>query len=135
MARIEAIEERLLNWARWLDSSGSGLLGYASVNYERVEATRDRYREATIPITDDEARQTDEAVRALGEPFTRTLVVVYVTGRSQAHNERELGCGASTIKARVWESHRRLSMWFTERAAVAREHQARLQAMQQAARP
>lgn len=135
MARIEYIEHRLLNWARWLESEGSGKLGYAAIALGRLEATGDRYREAVIPTDDDDARKTDQAVAALGQPYTRTLQVVYVTGRNQAHQEYSLGCSASTIKSRVWEAHRRLAHWFTDQAQQSRERRDNLERLQRSARP
>lgn len=130
MAKIDAIEQRLLNWARWKVSRGSGALGYAAVNHARVEQGVDRYREAIIPITDCDAEQTDNGVKSLGEPLVRTLDVVYVHGGSSEWKQRQLGCGAAAIKARVWESHRRLAWWFTEQAELARRRQAAMQVSQ-----
>ena len=61
MAKIEDIERRLMNWARWKMVAGSGGLGYARLQLE-AEGSRDGYREAKVPVVDCEASETDELV-------------------------------------------------------------------------
>lgn len=134
MARIEDIERRLLNWARWRHGAGSGGLGYATVNLA-AEGGRDNFREAVIPTIDCEAEETDQAVLALSSELRATVEAVYLQGGTMAAKSRRLCCSEPTIYSRIDQAHRRIQSWLAERDRVRREQRARLEAMQRAARP
>ena len=69
MARIDWIEDRLNNWARWKLTRGTGGLGYASVNLANPTlGVREPYAEAPIPTNAVEAGETDDAVNRLHPP-------------------------------------------------------------------
>lgn len=126
MARIEDIERRLLNWARWkLGASRSGL-GYATVRWAGGVATRG-YRESVVPTIDCEAEETDRAVQALESRLRATVEVEYLQGWSLRRKAQHLACGESTVKARVCQAHQHLSRWLSEKAHVAREERQRVE--------
>ncbi len=133
MARNEEIERRLQNWARWKLGAGGGGLGYGGSAWN-MEPSGTRYREAVIPTIDCEASVTDQAVASLDVRLRETIEQVYLTGDSAALDARKLGCSEATVKARVWEAHRRLVVWFAERAALARAERERVEALQRASK-
>jgi hypothetical protein len=134
MARIEEIERRLLNWARWRLGAGAGGLGYASVKMD-AEAGRAGYREAVVPTVDCEAEETDQAVMALPSELRRTVEVVYLEGGCAAAKACRLAVAEPTVKARVWQAHRKLADWLRDREAGRRVQRARVEALQVLARP
>lgn len=126
MAKIEWVELRLRNWARWKASGGSGGLGYASGSLnDRVDG--DRYRESVIPTDEVDASVTDQAVQSL--QLTRshlhlTLVCVYIKDMPRADAARRMQCSLDAVYARRDEAHRALAQWFDERGrrqAAARQ--------------
>lgn len=127
MARLEDIERRLLNWARWTHGAGSGGLGYGST--WNATASGSTYREAIIPTFDHEASITDMAVRALDERLQATIKQVYLTGDSPAIDARRLGCSQATVKARVWDAHRRINAWLMDRKAMQDRERQRVEAV------
>lgn len=134
MARIEDIERRLLNWARWRFGAGSGGLGYATVNLVGVGG-RDNVREAIIPTVDCEAEETDQAVFALPGELRATLEVVYLQGGTMATKARRLCCSEPTIYSRIDRAHRCIQSWLAERDRARREQRSRTEALQRMARP
>lgn len=117
MAKIAWVEQRLLNWARWKASGGSGGLGYASGTLtDRVDG--DRYREAVIPTDEVDASVTDQAVQSL--QLTRshlhlTLVCVYLKDMPRADAARRMQCSVDAVYSRRDEAHRALAQWFDAR--------------------
>jgi hypothetical protein len=136
MARIEDIERRLLNWARWKMGGRSGGLGYASLNMAAVTVGggRDGYRESTIPTNDCEAAETDQAVMTLPSELRRTVEVVYVEGGGMASKARRLCVGERTVQMRIETAHRHISRWLAEQNRVRQEQRALIERITQAAR-
>jgi hypothetical protein len=132
VARIEDIERRLQNWARWVHGAGSGGLGYGST--WNTEAGSSRFREAVIPTVDCEASATNEAIEALDATLRQTVRQVYLTGDSGSIDAAKLGVSEATVKSRIWDVHRRLSRWFTERDATARAERQRVEALARASK-
>lgn len=137
MARIEWIEHRLQNWARWRLSQGSGPLGYASVNLsDPTPEVREPYAEAAIPIAAIDAVETDTAVKALQPVELQRAVIQFYTGRGGIRDHaRALCCGESTVYARVDQAHQKLVTYFSERHAARVTEQRRVQALQASVRP
>lgn len=129
MAKIEEVERRLLNWARWKHGAGSGGLGFSRSSWD-TEPSGTRYREATIPTVDCEASQTDAAVNALEDRLKKTVIQVYLTNASPAIDARELGCGESAVRYRVAEAHRRIANWFTDLQQRQAEERRRVELLQ-----
>ena len=132
MARIEDIERRLNNWARWKLGGTSGGLGFSKPWLDR-EGGGYSYREAVIPIVDCEAEETDRGVQRLDDVTQETLEKVYIGSGSLARKSVSLGVSESTIHARVWEAHRRLASWFSELRRLARDEQRRVELLQRSA--
>lgn len=136
MARIDWIEHRLLNWARWRLGAGGGRLGYAGVDMSNpTPGIRDPYSEAPIPINDIEASETDQAVQLLPGELRATVIECYTGRGGEADHLRILVCAKATMHARIDRAHRLLADHFTalkDRQAVERE---RVEALQQAQRP
>jgi len=133
MARLEEVERRLLNWARWKHGAGSGGLGYSGGStWNMVAPSASRYREAVIPTVDCEAGLTDVAVRSLDDRLRATIHQVYLTGDSATIDARKLGCTESAVRLRVSNAHRRIANWFTDRRQLAEIERARVEALQRA---
>lgn len=129
MARIEDIERRLQNWARRkLGATRSGL-GYASMRWDGGIPTPGN-RESIVPTIDCEAEETDRAVMALESRLRATAEVEYLQGWSLRRKAQHLACSEPTVKARVWQAHRQLSRWLSEKAHAARAERQRVKYLQ-----
>lgn len=137
MARIEAIEHRLLNWARWKLTRGTGVLGYASVDLTNPTPTmREPYAETPVPTNAIEAAETDDAVNRLHPGGLKLAVVEFYVGRGGVKDKaRRLCIGESTLYLRVDQAHQQLSEHFLARDAKARAERRRVEGLQQAVRP
>lgn len=135
MARIEDIERRLLNWARWKMGGRSGGLGYATLNLAAVTSGggRDGYRESTIPTNDCEAAETDQAVMTLPSELRRTVEVVYVEGGGMASKARRLCVGERTVQMRIETAHRHISRWLADQDAARKAQRALIERLQREA--
>lgn len=136
MARVDWIERRLLNWARWKLNSGSGPLGYAGVDLSNpTPEVRDPYTEAPIPTLGVEASETDDAVQRLPSELKAT-VLEYYTGKGGLNDHlRRLVCAKATMYARLERADRLLAEHFNARDDKARSERKRLEALQATARP
>lgn len=135
MARIEWIEHRLLNWARWKLGRSGGGLGYSSVNWSSTGSGRDGYAEARIPINDVEASDTDDAVGRLPGELKATVVEVYTGPGGEADHLRRLCCAKATMHARVGRAHKLLAEHFNALSDRARRERERVEAVTEAGRP
>lgn len=136
MARIEWIEHRLLNWARWKLGEGMGLLGYANVKYEPVVDCSGGYEDAPIPVNAIEAGETDAAVCRLNPPgLAKTVWEVYCGPGGLKDKARRLCCGEATIHARISQAHRHLAREFGERRRAAEAERDRVETLQLTVRP
>lgn len=63
MARLKHIQRRLDNWAIWTMRGASGGLGYATRSVLASEVwSRGSYNGVPIPVHEDEAAETEQAV-------------------------------------------------------------------------
>lgn len=129
MARIEDIERRLQNWARWKLGAVHSGLGYASMSWAATPAGRGM-RESIIPTIDCEAEQTDRAVLALESRLRATVEVEYLQGWSLRRKAQQLACSEPTVKTRIWQAHRQLAHWLADKAQLAQAERVRVQALQ-----
>lgn len=113
MARIDWIEHRLLNWARWKLGANGGGLGYARVNFMALDGSRDTSAEPRIPINDVEASDTDTAVQRLPGELRATVLEVYTGRGGEADHLRRLHCAKATMHARIGRAHKLLCDHFT----------------------
>lgn len=137
MARIDWIELRLQNWARWVLMRGGGKLGFAAVDLGAdADAGRDGYIGAAIPISDVEASETDDAVRRLYPGGLALTVVEHYTGRGGIKDKlTRLCCAEPTYHRRIDQAHQQLATHFLaaqDRQRAARE---RVEALQASVRP
>ena len=137
MPRIESIEHRLVNWARWKLTRGTGVLGYASVNLSNPTPTvREPYAETPIPTNAVEASETDTAVGKLWPSALRVAVEEFYIGRGGVKDKaRRLCIGESTLYARVEQAHQQLSEHFCVREDKARAERRRVEQLQASVRP
>jgi len=133
VARIESVEWRLLNWARW---KAGRSVRYAASNPLAAMTARSRWSEVPIPTSDCDASETDDAIDAVLTPDQRrTVYEVYVgTGTGNQALQR-LGCSKSAMHDRISAAHRKLADYFAERAERAKTERERIEALQARARP
>ena len=134
MAKIEDIERRLLNWARWRDMAGSGALGYAAVKLEGG-GTRGGYREAKVPVVDCEAAEMDELIQRLPSELRFTIEVCYCESGGETTRMKRLMCARSTIHARIGQAHTMLARWLAEKHQVRTRERQRVEALQRMGAP
>jgi len=139
MARIDWVQRRLENWARWYDRMHSGGLGFASQAAFLTEAVDcDRSNEAHIPVDEVEASVTNDAVEALKLGYGhlhQTLRLYYIKGQGIKQTARTMRRAESTIKAQLAQADGLLAVWFTERKRQQEARSAEFRARQDAARP
>lgn len=130
MAKIQAIEFRLLNWALWKERGGGGRLGFARADLTDIRAASG-YREAVIPIDDCEASQTDVAVESL-QPRLKNTIVEHYLGRSTDVRSQAstLGCSVATLYSRIDDAHRLIAAWFTDKREAAERERDRVERLQ-----
>ena len=126
MARIEDIDRRLCNWARWSLGAGSGGLGFASSGMTR-EGGGYGYRDAVIPTVDCEAEETNRAVQSLDERLRLTLNEVYIGAGSMKRKAAGMGVSEAAVNLRLWDAHRRLAAWLSERQREVRAERQRVE--------
>ena len=134
MGRIDDIERRLQNWARWKTSSGGGSLGYARVQLAS-DTSREGYREARIPTLDCEAEETDRAVMVLPSDLKRTVELYYLHGGSLRRKAELLCCSESTVHARVVRAHQAIQTWLQDLERARRQERARVACLNAKSRP
>jgi len=136
MAKIEDVERRLLNWARWKIGGESGGLGYASATLGLLAgAGTSAYRESLIPTGVAEAVETDNAVKTLDLDHRRIVIEHYEHGLSLAAISVKLDCSVATVYARVDRAHRLLDQAFRVMVYSRQLEKRRVEALQEAARP
>jgi DNA-directed RNA polymerase specialized sigma24 family protein len=131
MARIEWIDARLMNWARWKIGDRSGGLGFAKVDL--ASPSQGGYHEARIPIDDDEAVTTNMAVQTLDADLKRVVYEWYLEPGPAETIARELGIGVSTLYARIDRAHVRVAAWIGEREKAAQAERERVEQLQRGA--
>lgn len=135
MARIEWIEYRLLNWARWKLSQGGGVLGFSAMNWTDPTAVREPYAEVPIPTNEIEASETDTAVQRLPVELQRTVVEHY-TGKSMIKDQlKRLAVTRPTLYARIDQAHVLLARYFNDRRERQDRERQRVDGLVGAARP
>jgi DNA-directed RNA polymerase specialized sigma24 family protein len=135
MARIDWIEQQLQNWARWKLCSGSGVLGFASVDLADADAGRDGYITATIPTVDCEASEMNDAIERLPSELKATVLEVYLGRGGMKDKARRLCCAPATIDQRIYRAHRMLADHFLAKQDRQRAERARVEALQRGVRP
>jgi DNA-directed RNA polymerase specialized sigma24 family protein len=137
MARIEWIEMRLLNWARWRLMEGSGPLGYAGVNLTDPTAIvqRNPYADAPVPTNAIEAGETEDGIRQLEPDLAKAVQAWYLRTDGLRGALKQTGVSESTLHQRIDRAHRRLAEWLNDRQERARQERERVAALQAASRP
>jgi hypothetical protein len=125
MSRVEEVERRLLNWARWRIGGSSGGLGFAKTSMGN-QSGGSRYRESVIPTNAAEAMETDDAVKGLEADLRDVVEQHYGEGLSVALVAVRRGRSAATIYARLDRAHAVLDQVFRDRAYARRAERERV---------
>jgi hypothetical protein len=130
MARDPDIERRLENWARWKGGAGAGGIGYASAQLGLSAGGSSGYREAVIPVWDNEAAVTDQAVQALDESLREVIEASYLppagTVVAVAH---ALDIAVRTLHQRMERAFMALRIWFAERESAQAMERRRVESL------
>lgn len=119
MARLKHIQRRLENWAIW-SSRGAGGRGFATKSVLASEVwSRGSYNHVAIPVEDEEAWETDQAVTAL--KLTKShlyvmLVHIYLQDKGIAMTAQIMCRAQSTIKAQLEQADHAIAAWLQARA-------------------
>jgi hypothetical protein len=131
MARIDWIDARLNNWARWRIGGRSGGLGYSHVQLEAPVVDGGGYdTPAIIPVDDAEASITDQAVMTLPSELRRTVEVMYVHPGGVATKLELLAIARPTLYARLDAADRLIASWLGDRDRTSRAERERVERLQ-----
>jgi len=131
MARIQWVDVRLTNWARWRIGGRSGGLGYSHVNLDVPVVDGNGYdAQSIIPIDDAEASVTDSAISGLPSELRRTVEVWYLHPGSIATKGLLLACERVTIYTRLDRSDRLIAAWLGERSRMQQAERERVEKLQ-----
>ena len=139
MARIKHIQRRLENWAIWSSRGADGGRGFATKSVLASEVwSRGSYNHIAIPVEDEEAAQTDEAVRALkmgkGHLFI-TLECIYLKDLGISATALRMRRAPSTIKAQLEQADHFIDAWLQAKAEEAERKRVAARASDQAMKP
>ena len=121
MARIEYIKHRLSNWALWKDRESRGGLGFSSQAAFLRQHSGDGYREAQVPILDEDASITDLAVESLKmtrQTLYETIRLHYI---GHPHPLTVHGVAVhcrvtpAAVHMRLEQADRAIALWLQER--------------------
>lgn len=122
MARLKFIEHRLENWALWKDRESRGGLGFSATAAFLKQHSGDGYREIQVPILDEDASVTDQAVRSLEvtRPQLCMVLQLYYLGDTTRLTilgiARAMGVSESAVHANLASADRAIALWLSERA-------------------
>ena len=131
--KIEWVEAKLQEWARWRLAGGGGALGYAAVPLcgETLSGGgRDGYRESVIPTSDVDASETDDAIHTLPSELRATVECFYLGAGTQVEKLRRLCIAKQTMADRIGKAHRLLCAYFTDRQRAAQAERDRVEKLQ-----
>lgn len=138
MARIEWVQYRLENWARWHATMNGGGLGFATQSAFLNEPVDGGQPATRIPIDEVEAGITNDAVEALKlgrGHLHQTLRLYYLRGEGIKGTARIMRRAESTIKAQLAQADALLATWFSERKERKARQAQELRQQIEAARP
>lgn len=120
MARLKHIQRRLENWAIWSSRGASGGRGFATRSVLASEVwSRGSYNHVAIPVEDEEAWATDQAVTALklgkGHLF-KTIDFIYLKDLGIKETAQRMERKPSTIKAQLEQADHAIAAWLEARA-------------------
>jgi hypothetical protein len=121
MARLRHIQRRLESWAIWSSRGASGGRGFATKSVLASEVwSRGSYNHVAIPVEEEEAWETDQAVTAL--KLTKShlyvmLVHIYLEDKGIPLTAQMMGRAQSTIKAQLEQADHAIAAWLEAQAA------------------
>lgn len=120
MARLDRIKRRLENWAMWKERGASGGLGFATRSILLSETwSRGSYNGVLIPVMEQEAEATDQAVQSLKlsrSHLYETLDCIYLRDLGIKATAQRMQRAESTIKAQLEQADHAIAAWLEERA-------------------
>jgi len=118
MARIEWVKHRLENWGRWSQQRETGALGYPRQSTFARLAPQSGRMEASVPVSDLEASETDQAVKSLQLSQSHLYLAVFYTyakGLPRQQVARRMARAESTISRNLEDADRAIARWLDER--------------------
>ena len=120
MARLKRIQQRLDNWAIWTTRGANGGLGYATRSILASEVwSRGSYNGVPIPVEDEEAAETDQAVLSLKLSRSHlfiTLECIYLKDLGIKATAQRMQRAESTIKAQLEQADHAIAAWLEAKA-------------------
>lgn len=115
MAKIEWVHHRLERWALWMSRGGTNL-GFKTPATFRDYVPDDASREAVVPVGEEEAWATHEAIKRLPEPLGETVARYYLHDSDRCR--KHLAISASVLSQRIDQAHRQLVVMFAKPATA-----------------
>lgn len=123
MARLKHIQQRLDNWAIWTTRGASGGLGYATRSVLASEVwSRGSYNGVPIPVHEEEAAETDQAVLSLKLSRSHlfiTLECIYLKDLGIKATAQRMQRAESTVKAQLEQADHAIAAWLDAKAEAA----------------
>ncbi len=120
MARLDHIKRRLDNWAIWKARECSGGLGFATRSVLASEVwSRGSYNGVLIPVHEQEAEQTNQAVESLKLSKSHlyvTLECIYLKDLGIKATAKRMARAESTIKAQLEQADHAIAAWLEAKA-------------------
>ena len=120
MARLERIKKRLDNWAIWKARGDGGALGYHTRNILAVDVwARGSYNGAMIPVFEQEAEETDQAVESFRETRPHvydTLDRIYLMDLGVNETARRFGIPKATVCSHLEQADAAIDLWLQDLA-------------------
>ncbi len=120
MARLKHIQRRLENWAIWSSRGAGGGRGFATKSVLASEVwSRGSYNHVAIPVEDEEAWETDQAVTALKLSKSHLFVMlvhIYLHDKGIAMTAQLMQRAPSTIKAQLEQADHAIAQWLEAKA-------------------
>jgi len=122
MARIEWVKHRLENWGRWSQQRETGALGYPRQSTFARLAPQSGRMEASVPVSDLEASETDQAVKSLQLSQSHLYLAVFYTyakGLPRQQVARRMARAESTISRNLEDADRAIARWLASTGDAA----------------
>lgn len=121
MARIKWVEHRLENWGRWSAQRESGALGYPRQSTFARMAPSGGRNEASVPVSDLDAAEIDDAVMSLQLTQSHlylVLTLTYAKGLPRHQVAKRMCRAESTISANLGDADRAIARWLDGKRKV-----------------
>lgn len=108
MAKIEWVHHRLERWSMWVarGRGAAGAVGRTHPMWAGTPVDGGMPTEAIVPVNDQECWVTEDAIKALPDPLSETIVSYYL--QDAIRTRERMRISTSTLSQRIDQAHRLL---------------------------